>query len=450
MNFGFLLTATVGFVLVVFVIMYVLARIFVRCPANRVLVIQGALVGHGRSSRCINGGLAFVWPAIQQADFLDLTPMVINIPLKGALSQQNIRVNVPSAFTIAIDHSPDGMLNAATRLLGLSQDEIESKASEVIFGQLRLTIASLTIEEINQNRDRFAESIRGNIDPELKKFGLCLLNVNITDITDESGYIESIGKKAASTAVNQAKIDVATQEKLGEIGKAEADKERRIQVATYNAQAVEGENQAAARIAAYNADLAEKNAEAERRGQVANQVAIGKIQAERAVAETKRLEAEEVVPREIDKRKIEIAAEAEAQKRRKEAAGEADAIVAVKTAEAQGILAVLNSKAQGYHGIVHACGENSRDAAGMLLVEKLEEVVKLQTEAVRNIKIDKITVWDSASGDKGSATANFMSSMVQAIPPLHDVARMAGVELPDYLGHIQEKGKKEAAPAKQP
>lgn len=420
-----------------FVLITFLASRYKRCPSNKILAVFGR-VGGGRSVRCYHGGGAFVWPLIQDSRFLDLNPMTINIPLKGALSLQNIRINVPSTFTIAIDTSTESMNNAAIRLLELSREEIETMATEIIFGQLRLTVASLTIEEINKNRERFLEAIRNNIDTELQKIGLTLINVNITDITDESGYIESIGKKAASTAVNQAKVDVAEQEKLGAIGEAAAQKEKRIQVAQYNASAVEGENTAKADIARYDADLNVKKAEADQRGQVAEQKAIAEIQKAKALSETSRLEAAEVVPKEIEKRKVEIEAEAEAEKNRKIARGQADAILSVKTAEAEGIQKVLNSKASGYEAL-NAANESARDTATLLMVEKLEEIVKLQAEMIKNIKIDKITVWDSGNSEKGSSTANFMSSFAKTLPPLHEVASMAGVDLPEYLGKMTDK-----------
>ena len=432
MNFVLILVGL--FALLIFAFFIYFSSRFVRCPSNKVLCVFGK-IGGGRSVRCFQGGFHFVVPLIQEARFLDLTPISINIPLKGALSLQNIRVNVPSTFTIAISTDPDVMNNAAVRLLDLEQAELESLATEIIFGQLRLTVASLTIEEINQDRERFLEAVRNNVEGELKKIGLALINVNVTDITDESGYIDSIGKKAASTALNQAKIDVAEQEKLGEIGRATAEKERRIQVSSANAQAVEGENIAAAKVAEYNAMLAEKEAQADQIAKVAQQKAEAEIQIATAVAETKRLEAEEVVQREIEKRKVEIDAEAEAEKLRKEALGRADAIVTVKTAEAEGIHKVLNAKADGYKAMVTSC-ENPKDAATMLLAEKIEQLVKLQVEAIRAIKIDKVTVWDGGNSEKGSSTANFMSSMVKSIPPLHDVAQMAGVDLPEFLGSI--------------
>jgi flotillin len=201
-----------------------------RCPSNRVLVIYGK-VGGSNAARCIHGGAAFVMPLIQDHQFLSLEPMQIEVPLKGALSIENIRVNVPSVFTVAIGTEPELMQNAAIRLLGLSTNEVTHQAADMIFGQLRQVIASMRIEDINRDREKFLHNILTSLEPELRKIGLVLINVNITDITDESGYIEAIGKKAASTAVQQAKVDVAEQEKHGQIGVAEAEREKAISVA---------------------------------------------------------------------------------------------------------------------------------------------------------------------------------------------------------------------------
>jgi len=375
--------------------------------------------------------------------------MTINIPLRAALSLQNIRINVPSTFTVAISTDPNVVSHAAIRLLGLARKEIEAMAIEIILGQLRLTVASLTIEQINQDREKFLEAIKHNIIPELSKIGLDLINVNITDIHDESGYIDSIGKKAASTAINQAKVDVAEQEKKGDIGKALAEKERRISVAAYQAEAVEGENKAQAEMARFNADLAEQQAIGKQRSEIAEQNAEAEIQKATALAEMKRLEAEEVVQETINKQKREISAEASAEQQRREARGKADSILALREAEATGIKRVLSAKADGYKYLIDSCDKNAKDATTLLLVEKLDELVKLQTEAIKNLKIDKITVWENGGNEKGSSTSNFVSNMVKSLPALHDVAKMAGMELPEYLGKLSQKDpavKKEEEP----
>ena len=452
-----------AFVFVVFFVVVFLASRYKRCPSDRILVVFGK-VGEGQSARCVHGGGTLVWPLIQDCAFISLTPLTINIPLKNALSLQNIRIDVPSTFTVGISTDSAIMTNAAERLLGLRSPQIEEMAKEIIFGQLRLTVASLTIEQINQDRESFLESVRKNVEPELNKIGLYLINVNITDITDESDYIESIGKKAASEAINQAKVDVAEQNKLGAIGESEAGREqtirvaenvaqadkgkkhaeadRRIYVHAQEADAVKGENEAKANIADYNAELAVKQAGADQLGEVAKREAAVEIQKAQALAEAERLNAEEVVREEIDKRKVEIAAEAQAERSRREAKGEADAVLLRYEAEAKGVRQVLESKAAGYQSLVTSCNGDAKAAATLLMVEKLEDIVSRQVEAIKNLKIDKITVWDSAGGRDGSSTANFISHLIRSLPPLHDVAEMAGVELPEYLGRMAETGEK--------
>jgi flotillin len=230
LNVPWPLVAAVFGGIVLFSFILLLAKRYKRCPSNRVLVICGK-TGSGNAARCIHGGAAFVIPLIQDHAFLSLEPIKIDIPLKGALSIENIRVNVPSVFTVAIGTDLETMQNAAIRLLGLRSEEIEQQAGDIIFGQLRQVIASMRIEDINRDRDKFLQCIQNSLEPELKKIGLVLINVNITDVTDESGYIEAIGRKAAAQAVQQAKVDVAEQEKAGQIGVAEAERERTIQVA---------------------------------------------------------------------------------------------------------------------------------------------------------------------------------------------------------------------------
>jgi flotillin len=451
--------ALAAFLLIVLSTLIYISSRYKRCPSDKILVIYGR-VEKGRSSQCMHGGGALIWPLVQDYAFISLTPMTINIPLQGALSMQNIRINVPSTFTVGISTDPVIMTNAAERLLGLPPKAIEDMAKEIIFGQLRLTVASLTIEQINQDRESFLESIRKNVEPELNKIGLYLINVNITDITDESDYIGSIGKKAASEAINKAKVDVAEQEKFGAIGQAEANRvkeirvaentaeaekgrkkaisEQRIYVQDREAEAVTGENEAKALIATSNASLAVKESIALQEAEVARRMAIVEIQKAQYLAEHERLTAAEVVKQEIDKRKVEIAAEAEAERIRRLAKGDADGILLRYEAEAEGVRKVLEGKATGYRELVNSCNGDAKSAATLLMIEKMEELVSKQVEAISNLKIDKITVWDSGSGGN-SSTANFLSSFIKSLPPLQDLSSMVGLELPDYLGKMTGK-----------
>ena len=442
------------------------AQRYKRCPPDQIMVIYGRTErtadGRPKPSKTLHGGASLVWPLIQDYAYISLKPMTINIDLRGALSLQNIRINVPSTFTIGVSTEPSIMANAAERLLGFRVEDIEEMAKEIIFGQLRLTVATLTIEQINQDRDSFLELIQKNVGQEMRKVGLYLINVNIADITDESDYIESIGKKAASTAVEQARVDVANAERDGAIGKAEADRTREIQVAQNNAEAekgrkaaqadqrvyveqqeamaVGGENAAQAEIARANADLAEAEASAKQRADVATAQAEAEIAKAKYDEEEQSLRASEIARETIAKQQVEIAAEAEAERQRRIARGEADAILAKYEAEAEGVKKVLEAKAQGYSNLVTSASGDPKAAATLLMVEKIEAMVSAQTEAIRNLKIDKITVWDSGNDKDGnSATSNFVSSLVQSLPPIHDVAKMSGVELPDYLGSMTEE-----------
>ena len=440
--------ATIGLVMAIFFIFLIIVtflRRYKRCPSDRILVVYGK-VGGGNSAKCIHGGAAFVWPVIQNYEFLDLTPISIEVDLMNALSKQNIRVNVPSRFTIGISTEPGVMQNAAERLLGLGLQEVQDLAKEIIFGQLRLVVASMDIEEINSDRDKFLSNISTSVESELKKVGLKLINVNITDIVDESGYIEALGKEAAAHAINAARKSVAEKNRDGSIGEANAKQDERSQVAAANAKAVEGENIAQIDVANSDSLRRQREAEAERSAIAAEKVQAAKAleesyaaerEAEVARAERERSSqtADIVVPAEIDKRKVEIEAEAEAERIRRRARGEADAILFKAEAEAKGIFEVLTKQAEGLDRIVKAAGDNPKDAALLLIADKITELVEKQADAIKNIKIDKVTVWDSGKTDADgkNSTAGFISGLYKSVPPLQDMFNMAGMELPEYL-----------------
>lgn len=435
--------------LFLFVIIVAMVKRYKRCPSDRILVVYGK-VGKGiesesRSAKCIHGGAAFIWPIIHAYEFLDLTPISIEINLRSALSKQNIRVDVPSRFTVGISTEPTVMTNAAERLLGLQQEAISNLAKDIIFGQLRLVVATMDIEEINSNRDKFLAAVSSNVEAELKKIGLKLINVNVTDINDESGYIEALGKEAAAKAINDAKKSVAEKNRDGEIGQAEAHQAQRVQVAKADAVAVEGENIAKITIANSDADRREKEAEARRKAVAAEKVTEAKALEEayaaermaedaRAMRDKATQTANVVVSAEIDKQKVEIDAEAIAEQTRRIAKGEADAIYMKMEAQAKGIYEILSKQAEGFDHLVKAAGNNSKDAVMLMIADKLPELVKTQVDAIKNIKIDKVTVWETGNGKDGkTSTANFMQGMLGSIPPLDDVFKSAGLELPDIL-----------------
>ena len=495
------------FLLILFLIIFFVKR-YKRCPSNRVLVVYGK-VGDNQAARCIHGGGVMVWPVIQDYAYISLEPLTIDIELTGALSKKNIRVDVPSTFTIGVSTSPNIMANAAERLLGLETRDISAQARDIILGQMRLVIATLTIEQINQDRETFLDLVNKNVGIELNKIGLDVINVNIRDITDDSGYIDAIGKKAAADAINKAKVEVAEALREGAIGEATAKRDQevkvaeqlaqaamgrkeaerdqrvrvssleaegvagearasreldvsvaeqkaiavqgakaaeakqRIEIAVLEANAVEGENLSKAQIADYTATLEERQADARRRGEVALANARRDVLMAEREQELAKLQKEEIVQKQIEREMIEIAAEAEAEKIRRIARGEADSILAKYNAEAEGRQRVLEAKAKGYEDLLKICGERPDMAPTLLMVEVLPQLVAEQVKAVQNLKIDKVTVWDSGTGggDGGAngATAGFLRGLIGSLPPVHQLAKQAGVDLPAVLGSIPDE-----------
>jgi flotillin len=364
------------------------------------------------------------------------------------------------------------MNNAAERMLGLSEKEIAAQARDIILGQMRLVIATLSIEEINQDREKFLDLVNKNVGTEVSKIGLELINVNIRDITDESGYIEALGRKAASEAINQAKVEVAEANRSGSIGEAtagrdmdvqvsqqqagsamgqkEAERDQRIKVAALEADGIQGENEAKAKIADYEATLAERQADAKRRGEVSLAKASRDVLAAEKEEEIARLEKTQIAQQMIDRKKIEIDADAEAEKIRRIAAGEADAVLAKYTAEAQGVRKLLDAKAGGYENLIRVCGKRVDLAPTLLIIEKLPDLVAEQVKAIQNLKIDKVTVWDSGPNGQtdgtGGATSNFLRGLIGSLPAIHELAQQAGIDLPEVLGRVKRE---DASPAEQ-
>ncbi|MEM8738491.1 MAG: SPFH domain-containing protein [Planctomycetota bacterium] len=494
-------------VIVLFAGIIVFARRYKRCPPNRILVIYGKAGGQSKA-KCIHAGAAFFVPLFQDFAYLSLEPLTIDIELTSALSKKNIRVGVPSTFTVGISTEPGIMQNAAERLLGLRDNEVAVQARDIILGQMRLVIATLTIEEINQDREKFLDLVNKNVNFELNKVGLYMINVNIRDITDESGYIEALGKKAAAEAINQAKIDTANADREGAIGTSTADRERevqvsaqvaesnigqkqaerdqrirtaaleaegisgeanaqreqeiaiaqqnalaiqgkkqaeaeqRIKVADFEAQSIEGENKSKAEIAAYEATLAEARAEARRRGDVALANASKDVLTAEKQEELARMEKEIIAKQMIEQQQVKIDAEAEAERIRRVAQGNADAVLAKYNAEAEGLKKVLDAKAEGYHNLIEACAARPDLAPSLLIIEKLPELVAEQVKAIQNLKIDKITVWDSGQngGEGTGSTGQFLNGLIGSLPPIHELANQAGIDLPAVLGKVKHDG----------
>ncbi|PTY04646.1 flotillin [Opitutaceae bacterium EW11] len=463
--------------IVVFVLIVAMTLIsrYRMCPPDKILVVYGKLA-NGLSSKCYHGGSTFVIPFFQSYAYLDLTPINIDIELKGALSSQNIRIDAPASFTIGISTETEVMQNAATRLLGRSLDEVQQLASEIIMGQMRVVFASMTIEEINNDREKLIAAITKGVEVELHKVGLRMINGNIRDIKDQSGYIDALGKEAAAKAINDAQIKVAQENQRGAIGRAEAEREQAIRVANAQAEARRGQNTAQAVIAKSDADLASEQAEAKRRTEAAQKVAEARALQEsykaqqeaeiaRAAREKAAQQADQIVKAEIDKERVRIDAEARAaqtkilqegqaaayiiQKQAEadgiqrvaegEASGirakvtaEATGIQAKLTAEAEGTRALLDAKAQGFEKLLRVA-DDTAGATQLLIAENIVRIAEIQAGAIKGLQFEKVVVM--GGGQSGQAgPGQFVQDLYKGVLPISELAKSVGLNLPAFLG----------------
>ena len=434
------------------------------CPPDRILVVYGKLAA-GQSSRCYHGGSTFVIPFFQSYAYLDLTPINIEIELKGALSSQNIRIDAPACFTIGISTELEVMQNAATRLLGRSLDEVQQLASEIIMGQMRVVFASMTIEEINNDREKLIAAITKGVEVELHKVGLRMINGNIRDIRDLSGYIDALGKEAAAKAINDAQIKVAQENQRGAIGRAEAEREQAVRVAGAQAEARKGQNTAQVVIAKSDADLASEQAEAKRRIEAAQKVAEARALQEgykaqqeaelaRAAREKAQQQADLIVKAEIEKERIRIDAEAKAAQSRllqegqsaayliqkqaegdgvkRVAEGEAAGIRAKLVAEAEGTQALLDAKAAGFEKLLKV-SHDTQGATQLLIAENIVRIAEVQAGAIKGLTFEKVVVMGGGQGG-AAGPGQFVQDLYKGVLPINELAKNVGLNLPSFLG----------------
>ena len=354
-----------------------------KCKSDEVLVVYGKTGGDKKSAKLYHGGAAFVWPIIQGYEFLSMKPMQIECKLTGALSAQNIRVDVPTTITVAISTDPEVMQNAAERMLGLTMDDKQNLITDVVYGQMRMVIADMTIEELNSDRDKFLAKVKDNIDTELRKFGLYLMNINISDIRDAANYIVNLGKEAESKALNEAQANIEEQEKLGAIKIANQIKERETKVAeTRKDQDIAiAETKKLQEISVANADKDRISqvaiANAEKESQVAKAEAEKNIRIEQANTEKESRVAELNSDMEIK--------QAEAAKKAAIGRNDAQKEVALSNAE----LAVTQANADKQAGEAAAKSEAAVQTAREIAQKEVEEAKARKVES--SLKAEKIT-----------------------------------------------------------
>ena len=380
-----------------------------KCPSDKILVIFGK-TGGGKSAKCIHGGAAFVVPIVQGYSFMSLKPLQFECNLQKALSSQNIRVDVPTTVTVGISTEPEVMQMAAERLLGLTTDQIEDLVKDIVYGQMRLIVSNMTIEELNSERDKFLEEVKNVVGGELRKIGLHLINVNITDIRDEAGYIIALGQKDKAIALNKANVEIAKAEKDGATQTAEQNKIKNSEVAAT-------QREEAVAVAVANAERDSKVAETQRTRDI--NVATAK-----AEGEIGKIEAEA------------LKGEGEAKAITAKGLAEAEVVRQKGLAQAEAEKASLKAQADGFREMIEAAKTDPAIAIQFKMVQEgtYENIAKQQVEAYKHMNFGNVTIMDTT---KGGGLTNVMQSLLSQVSPMLNV--MKEMKIPGVSKALEEK-----------
>ena len=450
----------IGFLLVASLLILCF-KAYKKVPNDKMIVVYGGMGNkkkEGYIQRTCQGGGIFVIPFFQAYETLDLQPISMDVPLKGALTKDSIRINVPSRFTVGIKPDDrDTLNNAINRILQMNTNEIRQQSLDIIIGQLRDVVSRMDIVELVQDRNKFNKLINESVEVELNKIGLSIINVNIEDVTDDEGYIEARGRREMTSAIQKAEVDVSEQERIGAIGVADNRREKDIIVAKYDSERAIGvseaerdaqvrqsdidaektarQNSAKAKVAESNAELATKEADSKRIGETSVAKADHDIYREQQIAEQARIERDTIPQAQVRREEIEIEAEADASRVRINAQGDADSIRLRADADAHKIRTQLEAQAEGIRSIVDACNGDPHAAIQMLLVDKAEEIMAIQADAIKHLKIDSVTLWGGQGGQGGgtSSVGDFVKDVFTMFPQVQDMLNTKNLSLPSSL-----------------
>lgn len=354
------------------------------CQPSEVLVFSGRSHrmqdGRVRGYRVIKGGSAFRWPLIEAVDRLDLTNMVIDLSVRGAYSKGGIPLNVQGVANVKIAGDEPILLNAIERFLGRSRDEILDIARETLEGNLRGVLAALTPEQVNEDKLAFAEKLLHEAEHDLSKLGIVLDNLKIQNVTDDAGYLASLGRKKSAELQKQSRITEAIARADARIRAAE--NQQQTSISQIESQMTKLHAQAQRQLT--DAESRREALIAEEQAKVAQEVAKAKaeldVQKARVEQVRRQLEAEIIEP-----------AKAEMAAAKSRAKGEVAKIVEDGRAGAEAFRRVTQ--------IWRKAGPNAKD---IMILYKLELLVKSLLSTMNNLQVDRLTVINN-EGKNGSS-----------------------------------------------
>ncbi|AFZ35629.1 band 7 protein [Stanieria cyanosphaera PCC 7437] len=374
---------------------FVIRNLYYICQPSEILIFAGTKTRNSEGKevgyRLVKGGSSIKIPMLEEAFRMDLTNMIIELKVANAYSKGGIPLKVEGVANIKIAGEEPTIHNAIERLLGKSRKEIEQLAKETLEGNLRGVLASLTPEQVNEDKIAFAKSLLDEAEDDLEKLGLVLDNLQIQNISDDVSYLNSIGRKQQAELLRDARIAEATAKaestikssenkkitslrQIGrdlEIAKAEAEKRIRDAITKREALVAEAEAEVIAEIAKAEAELA--------------------VQTERIKQVQQQLQADVVAP-----------AEAQCKQAIAKAKGDAASIIEDGKAQAEGTKRLAESW--------QAAGNNARE---IFLFQKLETLIKMMAAGVPEVEVESVTVVNGKDGNTATKLAAFMEQLRQ-------------------------------------
>jgi flotillin len=396
-------------VLVIILGILMVKSLIIICPPNRVAVISGrgkkGTESEKSGYRILLGGRTIRIPLLEKVSWMDLNTIAIELSVDNAYSKGAIPLSVQAVGNVKVSSTPGILGNAVERLLGRDGPYIHKIAKETLEANLRGVLATLTPEEVNEDRLKFAATLIEEADEDMRTLGLDLDVLKVQNVTDEVGYLDSVGRRRTASVLKEARVTEA--ERAAEALEAEADGRRRSEIAAVNADLliVEQENALRVRTALLEAEALAREAEALVSGELAKAAAEQELQQERIELERRRLEADVVAPARARKAALELEAEGQAAK-------------ILEDGKAQ--IAVFQSLVEQYK----LAGS---DAEKILMMGMLPDLVDKIVSTVSEIDIDKLTVVDSGNGQGVAGVASQMPAAVVKI--VEQIETATGVDI---------------------
>jgi flotillin len=395
---------------VILIILATVRSLIIICPPNRVAVISGRSrqLSDGRTVgyRAIRGGRTLRVPLLERVSWMELNTIPIEVSVANAYSKGAIPLHVQGIANVKVS-SVEGLLqNSVERFLDVDQEHIAGIAKETLEANLRGVLATLTPEEVNEDRLKFAQTLIEEADDDIKTLGLELDVLKIQNVTDEVGYLNSVGRRQTAEVLKEARVAEAMRKAEAEESEAQARTRAEIATAQADLKIVEEQNALRVRQAELEAIAGAAEAEAKVAGEKAKVIAEQALEAERVQLETKRLEAYVVAPARADLEAKQLAAKADAAK----------------------IVEEGNAQIEVFRRLVEQYQAAGPDAQRVFVLRMLPDLMDKIVSTVASVDIDKVSIIDS--GGQGTGIPGFMNQLPAAVIGLTEqIENATGVDL---------------------